>query len=246
MPKRRPAWLIYSAIGSAMVIGIIAGMQAGRSSVDRTPNAEEAAFKKAATVSLVDILSDSARRGYAFGVTINERDLHGFMLQGMDSFSIGNLRTEARMAGEGPPLEIISYSKYKEFKRTPYRCVLEGELRYYTYLGKEHAKASECWAMSTESRLKNKQKVLYYIWERLQWVKSKQQWGLFDPAQERRFYEAYINRHYSSEAEYLDIIESNLRFQKAGEDKTLKRTALAAAYRTRVRRAGALYRLEHL
>ncbi len=238
--------MIYSAIAGALIIGTILGLRTGRRSLEATDAFEAKLFKDLSEVPLDGILTDARERGKSFGVSISKRDLRGFVLQGVGAFNIPYLRVEARLAGEGPEIEDTTHASYKEFKRTPYRCVLYGKRGYYTFLGKEVAEASECWTLGTEGRIENKLMVTYYVWERLQWVESTQQWALFSPEQQRRFYRSFIERNYNADAVRQDTLESKALFLEVGSSLRKKRSALAVAFRTRARRAGAMYRLNHL
>jgi len=243
-PRR---WSVRAWVAVALAVGIGAGLWAGHRSGGETAAVEqEKAFVSLSEVPLGSILADAEALGERYGASISERHLRGFVLQGMDSFAVPVLREEAKRAGKAPAVEDISQTVYKEFKRTPYRCVLEGKIGYYTYLGKELEPASECWAIGTEGRIENKLMVVYYFWERLQWVPEKGRWALFTKPQERLLYRAFIDRLFDARAEADDLKEAKRMFSEAGGDSRRLQNALATAFRTRARRAGAEYRLGHL
>lgn len=240
-------WPLRAIVFTALAAGVGAGLWAGRhGGTEISARKAEREFVRLSEVPLESVLEAAASMGERYGASLSERDLRGFVLQGMDSFSLGNLREEAKLRGKAPPIQDIPQTDYKEFKRTPYRCVLGGKVGYYTFLGKELEPASECWAIGTEGRIENKLMVVYYFWEKLQWVPEKRQWALFTKAQERYLYRAFIDRIFDGKAEARDLEEAKDLFSVAGGDRGKLRTALTTAFRTRARRVGAEYRLEHL
>jgi hypothetical protein len=246
-PFQAPEWVYRVAVLGALGAGVFFGLRAGGDVDSPVPATDgEREFKRHAEVPLDDVIADAAALGKRYGASIAERDLRTFVLQGMDSYRLPNLRKEAARLGRDPEKQDIPQNRYFEFKRTPYRCVVSGETGHYTYLGKEIEGASECWAMGTEGRIENKLMVVYYFWERLQWVPEKGQWALFTREQERYLYGQFIERTFDERAERIDLEESKALFATAGGDAGKRKNALAAAFRTRARRAGALFRLEHL
>jgi len=84
------------------------------------------------------------------------------------------------------------------------------------------------------------------FWVKLVWAPQKGRWAYFTRREDRELFRRYIEVRLDDEEEKRDTAESLRLLKEAAKNATLVKMAVLTAYRSRLRRAGARYRLEKM
>ncbi|MFH2202271.1 MAG: hypothetical protein ABIJ96_04075 [Elusimicrobiota bacterium] len=246
-PPRRTwgrAWTL------ALVIGFAAGAAAARYILSGAAPRPNPYARLGAAPSLLrertkDILRDALIQAKPLDVRLEPVDFTGYFLQGVNSLNLENLKaSDARVR----PLRPGTAQESKAEDTLPCKCLVAGQWKYFASPPGKAAGAQECWS----SIRKLKRDTIWdnpfweISWEKLVWAPAKKRWAHFTPEEDRAFFARFIAEELDANAEKLDAEQSLREFRAAGKNPALLKIALVTAYRTRLRRAGARYRLEKM
>lgn len=253
---RAPRWTLphqfsRAALGLAIALAFLAGLLAAWLLKPRAPDPwlvyGPLPVPEGIMLARTERLFGEAKpAAEALGIALDPKELGGFFQQGVDSFRLGNLRQAAADAGVGPAREPPAPGDRDAPPERPVACRLGG--RWERFAAPPGREALECWALDRE--LKRRYETDWAYWEitrvRLRWVPEKRGWAYFTRAEDRALFAEHIRRRLGTEARAADERESRGVLRDARGNPAVLKAALLTAYRTRLRREGALYRLEKL
>jgi hypothetical protein len=194
------------------------------------------------------LLEEAVVLAQPYGVRITQADFNAFFTQGFNSFTPSNLREAEKKSGRPRPTRPGTTEELNGSETRPIKCLIRGEWRYFSSPPGAQAEAQECWR--SERRLRRKtiwdNPYTDVVWNKLAWSPGKNRWAEFTIKHERYLYREFIRRELGDATERADLEESKAKIRTAGKNKSLMKTALVTAFRTRARRLGATYRLESL
>lgn len=246
---RFPREFSRGAVAAVFLVGIGAGFTAGRLMPAPPPTmwgsyAPVTIPFSAADKGVAGLLAE-ARANAPQGLQLPATLLHGYFSQGANSFTAENLRLAAQDAGNAPQVVRILEDEYYKHKKTPFKCLVDGHWAFFASAPGADAGAQECWALGRVSMMDGDFLIKPTAWEALQWAPGKARWALFTRDEDKELFRRYIETRLGPDAEAADI-EEGKEIVKNGSDKARQASAALTPYRTRARRAGALYRLRKL
>jgi hypothetical protein len=211
---------------------------------------------------LEGILREINAEAEAYGVTVSLEDLRSGFERGAEPPNAALVASRAKDAGLSPPaVEEFSGSVENELSQSiGAKCWIDGEWRYRRELpdsGPEEG-VTDCWkrqygqnrTIAGDWMLVNSS--WQPRWEHYTWQPNNRRWAAYTEDEERRVLETLIDEKYGTDAEQEDreysrrSIESIERRPAAPEYQASNlKGAILSAYRTRVMREGALYRVEY-
>jgi len=238
-----------AALGAAVTAGSLAGIAAGWLLHPLVParDARPASFSGSeAKARLAPLLQEIQDRGEPLGVSFGFSDIRPYFDEGFRSLTIPNL---VAVAGEeAPERQDSDPMEYTSHKDRPFRCRIDGVWSYHPAPPPDDFGARECWLLSRVFRTRKQVVAVYwdYFWRKLQWAPEKGRWAVFTREQERRLFAAYIEAHLGDDARRRDEESSQTLLRRGGSDRQALKEAVLTAYRSSVRREGALLTLEGL
>ncbi|MFA5140678.1 MAG: zinc ribbon domain-containing protein [Elusimicrobiota bacterium] len=240
---RLPGASITASAALGLSLGLVGGFIAGR----KFPQPAQTPWKSFAEIRvprdamaerLAGVIEDADGR-------LTPESLSGYFSQGVNSFTPRNLKDAAAAAGR--EVQAVPASPNEAgLINSPFKCLVEGRWAYSSSPPPVQAGTQECWALDERVWMDGALRKTWFFWEKLGWEPERGRWALFSPREEKELFERHIEASLGAEAEQADAAESAELVKSAGSDKEKLLSALATAYRTRARRAGALLRLEML
>lgn len=194
------------------------------------------------------IVEEARALGREHGVALTAWDFTSPFRQGYEAFNEKNLSAVARKSGAPVPVLRIQASQYMERLETPFRCRSEGPWTYHKRPPGGPERPPECWGLLKRQRGGSRDHTIIWetFWQRYSWISELERWALFSPNEEQRLFRRYISDHLGPEAVREDVSHSEKGVREAGGDKALIRKSVIRAFKTRLLREGALYRLDIL
>lgn len=195
-----------------------------------------------------EILEEAKSRAEPYGVRITPTDFQGYFSQGAKSFTLANIRAAEKESGRLRPTHPGTGEETAQDPALNFKCRVAGNWRYFKAAAQAPPDASECWAAVRTLKRKTIWDNPYeeILWNRLVWAAKKESWAYFTRERDQKLFIRHIADTLSKNDEREDLQESKAAARKAGTNRALLKPAILTAYRTRIRRAGARYRLEKL
>jgi len=251
MPAKLRGRLWPYALAAGFAVGIVASPWLLTGGPNREAENHYAAIKVSANLvrkRTADILEDAQNRTEPYGVRITPTDFQGYFSQGANSFTLANLRAAEKESGRPRPTHSGNGEESTQDPDLNFKCRVANHWRYFKAAAQAPPNASECWAAVRTLKRKTIWDNPYedIRWNRLVWAAKKGSWAYFTREQDRELFIRHIANTLSESNERLDLSESKAAARGAGTNRALLKSAFLTAYRTRLRRAGARYRLQRL
>lgn len=199
-------------------------------------------------------------RASGYDLKVSRRTLKALFQEGRRFLHPDRLGSVAEEVGLSEPSVEIFSEEDKERVRggTRGKYLKNGEWIYSESIPSSSDGISECWGRRFGSRVMGQtgnqmliaQNVWLSSWERYTWQPGFQKWGRFSEADEIRGYQYLIDKELGFEAESEDEERSlsmlSMAQSRSPPDRDLILQALVAAYRARIKREGALSKLEEI
>ncbi len=237
------------ALGAGFAGGLTAAwLLLARAPVDTVPYASVKVSATTLREGTERLLKDAQKRAETRGVRLTTADFADYFIQGANSLTLANLKTAAETASPARPTQPGSRQEHDVRDLSPCKCLAAGRWHYYASPPGDEAGAQECWAMVRTLKRETIWDNVFWdiVWEKLVWAPGKKRWAHFTTKEDQDLFRRFIAVELGESAEREDSEESLKDLRTASGNNALLKRAVIRAYRTRLRRAGALHRLELL
>lgn len=247
---RLPRQFSRRVLAAAVLLGLAWGLLASRLLSDRGPISPEPVRVSLRVIEkrTASILEAARAQARSYGVTVNTADFSGHFKQGFKSLNFENLLAAAAESGRELSTRLGNLKEDRGFQDRPFKCRIDGAWSFFAASPAQAAGIQECWLMTRSFRPGGKGRAPSWTirWRKLAWAPRKGRWALFTRQQESELFAAYIRSRLGKLAQDEDQAASRKILRSPRIPKSGLKRALLRAYRTRLRREGALYRLEGL
>ncbi len=237
-----------------LAVAVLLSLAAGLASSLLLPRRARLRPRSPARISLrvikkrtAPIRKEARAQAAPYGVALSAADFSDYFKQGFRSLNSKNLIAAAAESGRELATRLGNLEEDRGFEDRAFKCRLGGAWVFFEESPPKSA-FQECWLMTRRLRPGGRGRAPRWDiqWRKLSWSSERNRWALFTRKEEEELFAAYIESRFGKSAQDADQAASRKLLKSAQAEKSELKRALLRAYRTRLRREGALCRLERL